>query len=385
MKKKLFVIALAVGLLAANFTVISTASALSVDKCDEVFAQALSEFMADEGYGSQTIAADKQIVYDMGLEELGVLYTFTAGGEDGYAVVVDSTEGCTLSECFFGAENPYSGVEGTKVYAGPMIYLGYEDGEYTLGGEALSDEEVADIADTAYAASGSFTTSSETVYYTYRSYDGYVLASQYPKYIEVGGLTSACAPIAGGNLIGYYDRYCANLIPNFTPGTEVGNGLYLYWVQNDAVDDAIRDLYDDMGTTSIGTTYDQFISGMQTYCSRMGYTFSYSDCMSGGSLNYSYVKSEIDAGRPVALFVSQYTVSNISFHDGYEGYTNLHGTGNHVMAGFGYYDVTFTLTSGGTQHSRFVAVATGLGRQNSGYFNIDRDTTINNACSINIY
>lgn len=42
MKKKLFVIALAVGLLAANFTVISTASALSVDKCDEVFAQALS-------------------------------------------------------------------------------------------------------------------------------------------------------------------------------------------------------------------------------------------------------------------------------------------------------------------------------------------------------
>lgn len=385
MKKKLFVIALAVGLLAANFTVISTASALSVDKCDEVFAQALSEFMADEGYGSQTIAADKQIVYDMELEELGVLYTFTAGGEDGYAVVVDSTEGCTLSECFFGAENPYSGVEGTKVYAGPMIYLGYEDGEYMLGGEALSDEEVADIADTAYAASGSFTTSSETVYYTYRSYDGYVLASQYPKYIEVGGLTSACAPIAGGNLIGYYDRYCANLIPNFTPGTEVGNGLYLYWVQNDAVDDAIRDLYDDMGTTSIGTTYDQFISGMQTYCSRMGYTFSYSDCMSGGSLNYSYVKSEIDAGRPVALFVSQYTVSNISFHDGYEGYTNLHGTGNHVMAGFGYYDVTFTLTSGGTQHSRFVAVATGLGRQNSGYFNIDRDTTINNACSINIY
>lgn len=188
MKKKLFVIALAVGLLAANFTVISTASALSVDKCDEVFAQALSEFMADEGYGSQTIAADKQIVYDMGLEELGVLYTFTAGGEDGYAVVVDSTEGCTLSECFFGAENPYSGVEGTKVYAGPMIYLGYEDGEYTLGGEALSDEEVADIADTAYAASGSFTTSSETVYYTYRSYDGYSIVSRPPRYRSRSGI-----------------------------------------------------------------------------------------------------------------------------------------------------------------------------------------------------
>ena len=384
MKKKLFVIALAVGLLAANFTVISTASALSVDKCDEVFAQALSEFMADEGYGSQTIAADKQIVYDMGLEELGVLYTFTAGGEDGYAVVVDSTEGCTLSECFFGAENPYSGVEGTKVYAGPMIYLGYEDGEYTLGGEALSDEEVADIADTAYAASGSFTTSSETVYYTYRSYDGYSIVSRPPRYIEVG-LESACAPIAGGNIVGYYDRYCTNLIPNFTPGVSVGNGLYMYFSQSDEVDAMIFDLYDDMGTTSIGTTYDQFISRMQTYCIRAGYTFSYSDCMSGGSLNYSYVKSEIDAGRPIALFVSQYTVSSISFHDGYEGYTNLHGTGNHVMAGFGYYDVTFTLTSGEIQHSRFVAVSTGLGRQTNGYFNIDRDTTINDACSINIY
>lgn len=385
MKKKLFVIALAVGLLAANFTVISTASALSVDKCDEVFAQALSEFMADEGYGSQTIAADKQIVYDMGLEELGVLYTFTAGGEDGYAVVVDSTEGCTLSECFFGAENPYSGVEGTKVYAGPMIYLGYEDGEYTLGGEALSDEEVADIADTAYAASGSFTTSSETVYYTYRSYDGYVLASQYPKYTEVGGLTSACAPVAGGNLIGYYDRFYTNLIPNYTPGVDIGNGLYLYWAQSDATNDVIRDLYDDMGTTSIGTTYDQFISGMQTYCSRAGYTFSYNDCMSGGSLDYSYVKSEIDAGRPVALFVSQYTVSTIVQQSSSDYISNMHGTGNHVMAGFGYYDITYTLTSGGTQNSRYVAVATGLGRQSTGYFNIDRDTTINDACSINIY
>ncbi|HIV64424.1 MAG TPA: hypothetical protein H9693_06655 [Firmicutes bacterium] len=384
MKKKLFVIALAVGLLAANFTVISTASALSVDKCDEMFAQALSEFMADEGYGSQTIAADKQIVYDMGLEELGVLYTFTAGGEDGYAVVVDSTEGCTLSECFFGAENPYSGVEGTKVYAGPMIYLGYEDGEYTLGGEALSDEEVADIADTAYAASGSFTTSSETVYYTYRSYDGYALASRPPRYIEVG-LESACAPIAGGNIIGYYDRYCTNLIPDFTPGVSVGNGLYMYLSQSDEVDAMIFDLYDDMGTTSIGTTYDQFISGMQTYCSRAGYTFSYSDCMSGGSLNYSYVKSEIDAGRPVALFVSQYTVSTVSLKDGYDSITNLHGTGNHVMAGFGYYDITYTLSSGGTRNSRYIEVSTGLGRQTNGYFNIDRDTTINDACSINIY
>lgn len=384
MKKKLFVIALAVGLLAANFTVISTASALSVDKCDEVFAQALSEFMADEGYGSQTIAADKQIVYDMGLEELGVLYTFTAGGEDGYAVVVDSTEGCTLSECFFGAENPYSGVDGTKVYAGPMIYLGYDDGEYTLGGEALSDEEVADIADTAYAASGSFTTSSETVYYTYRSYDGYLLASQYPKYTEVG-LASACAPVAGGNLIGYYDRFCTDLIPDYTPGVELPNGMYMYYVAGTPVIDMIYDLYDDMGTTSIGTTYDQFISGMQTYCSRAGYTFSYSDCMSGGSLNYSYVKSEIDAGRPVALFVSQYTVANIAAKDGYDNIDSLHGTGNHVMAGFGYYDITYTLTSGGTQNSRYVAVATGLGRQNSGYFNIDRDTTINDACSINIY
>lgn len=384
MKKKLFVIALAVGLLAANFTVISTASALSVDKCDEVFAQALSEFMADEGYGSQTIAADKQIVYDMGLEELGVLYTFTAGGEDGYAVVVDSTEGCTLSECFFGAENPYSGMEGTKVYAGPMIYLGYEDGEYTLGGEALSDEEVADIADTAYAASGSFTTSSETVYYTYRSYDGYVLASQYPKYTEVG-LASACAPVAGGNLIGYYDRFCTNLIPDYTPGVELPNGLYMYYFAGTQVIDMIYDLYDDMGTTSIGTTYDQFISGMQTYCSRAGYTFSYSDCMSGGSLNYSYVKSEIDAGRPVALFVSQYTVSTIVQQSSSDYISNMHGTGNHVMAGFGYYDITYTLTSGGTQNSRYVAVATGLGRQSSGYFNIDRDTTINDACSINIY
>lgn len=384
MKKKLFVIALAVGLLAANFTVISTASALSVDKCDEVFAQALSEFMADEGYGSQTIAADKQIVYDMGLEELGVLYTFTAGGEDGYAVVVDSTEGCTLSECFFGAENPYSGVEGTKVYAGPMIYLGYDDGEYTLGGEALSDEEVADIADTAYAASGSFTTSSETVYYTYRSYDGYLLASQYPKYTEVG-LASACAPVAGGNLIGYYDRFCTDLIPDYTPGIELPNGMYMYYTAGTPVINMIYDLYDDMGTTSIGTTYDQFISGMQTYCSRAGYTFSYSDCMSGGSLDYSYVKSEIDAGRPVALFVSQYTVANIAAKDGYDNIDSLHGTGNHVMAGFGYYDITYTLTSGGTQNSRYVAVATGLGRQSTGYFNIDRDTTINDACSINIY
>ena len=340
--------------------------------------------MADEGYGSQTIAADKQIVYDMGLEELGVLYTFTAGGEDGYAVVVDSTEGCTLSECFFGAENPYSGVEGTKVYAGPMIYLGYEDGEYTLGGEALSDEEVADIADTAYAASGSFTTSSETVYYTYRSYDGYLLASQYPKYTEVG-LASACAPVAGGNLIGYYDRFCTDLIPDYTPGIELPNGMYMYYTAGTPVINMIYDLYDDMGTTSIGTTYDQFISGMQTYCSRAGYTFSYSDCMSGGSLDYSYVKSEIDAGRPVALFVSQYTVANIAAKDGYDNIDSLHGTGNHVMAGFGYYDITYTLTSGGTQNSRYVAVATGLGRQSTGYFNIDRDTTINDACSINIY
>ena len=60
-------------------------------------------------------------------------------------------------------------------------------------------------------------------------------------------------------------------------------------------------------------------------------------------------------------------------------------SGNHVMAGFGYRDIIYTLTSGGTSRYRFIYVATGFVTPSDAYFNLDYHTNIISAYGINIY
>ena len=140
-----------------------------------------------------------------------------------------------------------------------------------------------------------------------------------------------------------------------------------------------------MNGSSNGITESNFKSGLQKYCSRKGLNCSFTSLKSGSSLNYDSVKSSMKANKPVALFLSTYNICDLGFGE-QKDYLNYElYSGNHVMAGFGYRDITYTLTSGGTSRYRFIYVATGFSTPSDAYFNLDYHTNINSAYGVNIY
>lgn len=223
-----------------------------------------------------------------------------------------------------------------------------------------------------------------TVSYESKSENAFNMALRHPDYsfTEKAG---SCACIAGANVIGFYDRYDENLIPDHDAG-KLFMGKYIYNSQDTAVYEVIRQLYSDMGTDDTGTTVAQFINGMRTYCSRKGKSINFISCMTNGSFDYSSAKTHMEENRPVVLFCAGYNVAEIFPNDNNsEDIYSYESTANHVMVGFGYNDITYTMANSSTALYRYFEVASGVQVRSSGLYNIDYQTKINDAYAINIY
>jgi hypothetical protein len=70
---------------------------------------------------------------------------------------------------------------------------------------------------------------------------------------------------------------------------------------------------------------------------------------------------------------------------GYDTISYLLCQATHTMAGFGYKDITYTLSGGGTRHDYYIAIASGDTARAKGFFNINYNTIIDNSYGINIY
>ena len=393
MKKRLFTLLAFISIvfcmgLAVPMGGFASAMELDNDECDGVFRKNVSElYEGEEEY--LTLTATKEIVYDVDLNQLGFVYDFCANGENGYAIVIGKESTFEATEFFFDALNPYADIpQGAKpIYVSAMTYLYFENGNYFFadGALVLDEEILSSMRGVAFYADdtifGSYT---EYIYYTNRTETKHELAKHHPGLVSISSLTQACAPTAGGNLIQYWDRYKTNLIPNYTPGIAMGNA-YTYKEYSSNTTAVITQLYSDMGTGSNGTSIDQFKSGISTYCARQGYTATFTSCMSNGAFNYAVAKQQLSAGKPLALFVDTYTVNTFTQYDGnYELLNYTVGNGTHVMAGFGYKEVTYTHTSGGTRQDYYIAVASGIDIRKRGFFNINFNTQIDDAYSLSV-
>lgn len=253
------------------------------------------------------------------------------------------------TEVFFNTENPYANIpiSAKRVYVSVLFYIYYTDSFYSIDNKFVETVRISEMSKIAFYSDDTiYDNYTEYVYFSNRAEIKHELTKRHPGLYEVGGLSSACAPIAGGNLIQYWDRYKTNLILDYTPGTTVGN-LYLYKESSTTTDSMITQLFYDMGTSSNGTTVSQFKQGISTYCKRQGYTASFTSCMFNGSFNYSIAKQKLLSGEPLALFLYTYTVNDFYTEEQSDCLTYKIGKGAHVMAGFGYKEVTYTLTNGG--------------------------------------
>lgn len=253
-------------------------------------------------------------------------------------------------------------------------------------------------SDTAYAASndviyyadnGEYSQETETITYATKDTSPlFRVNNSFPAYYNMNdALTNACANVAGANLIGYYDRYFENLIPDFVPGIKRGSNYNYYPMTTNAtkVQALIDELYIRMGTnsTNIGTSQTDYKNGITSYVNSKGRNVSYSSVMTGGSLDINKVQQSINNGTPVSLYLSGYNIVTLSDNSSSASLTKYLYTGDHIMIVYGYQTIDyFDGNHNLIKSNTYLYVATGTTR--SGYYLLNNNGTINDAESVHI-
>lgn len=253
-----------------------------------------------------------------------------------------------------------------------------------LGGSCLCGNVITDSNET-YCDSGVFLAmdTSITIDYENKDENKFGMALKHPNY-TFSANTSDCACIAGANVLGFYDRYDEDLIPNHKSGNLL-LGEYIYSSQDTYIFDLIRQLYSDMGTDSTGTTVTEFKNGMIKFCNRKGKNISFTSCMRNNKFDYTVAKSYMESNQPIVLFCGGYNVADIAINEKSDRINYYESTANHVMVGFGYKEISYTSTTFASISYQYMTVASCNIVKASGYYDINYKTNINDAYAVNIY
>lgn len=157
---------------------------------------------------------------------------------------------------------------------------------------------------------------------------------------------NACSPLAGLNIVGFYDRWSTNLLAGYEPGLTFANGNFQYYptTNSTVVTNAFVSLYSLMKTGELGgTTSSNFKNGLNTYVKNAGYNISYSSFYQGSnSVDLNKLKTAIDNNKVGLLMCSEYNfVYSIVFNDSCSHINKHNYTVGHMMMVYGYETYTY--------------------------------------------
>lgn len=337
---------------------------------------------------ARTCTITKKIIYDVYLKELGIVYEFGDENSDGYVIIIKDNGNLLVTEASDSTSSPFHDIDGMPVYIKEFCYLEEIDGNYhSLDGTKVAStaNELVDLYKNHYCAIGdSLTIGANAITYVSKSEREKKLAKVIPEYYyEIR--SNACVPISAANVIAYYDRFHANLIENYVPGRGMGN-FYAYREQNHTIESLIAALYDLMQTNRdcAGTTVTQFKVGLEQYCTSKGYALALSSAMSGRKLDYGFSKQQIDANKPLILFVREMEIANITAKESQDVYNTLYGKVAHSLSVFGYKEISYNLPDGSTLKSDFLLVSTGIKRCPKAYLNVHNRLGVDDAYIVQI-
>lgn len=236
---------------------------------------------------------------------------------------------------------------------------------------------------TKYCGAGGFVSESETITYSRRETVEFKIKGEVPNYI--GQINNAnCANIAGTILIGYYDRFCEELIPNFKAYNQLGS-VIKYKLESNETEAVMSSLYTLMETNvgGAGTTFNGFHKGMSAFVSGHNYNYVTEDI---GNLDFERFKTSVENKKPVALFLNNYSFKTAGQDTGtMETINSNHSTVAHVAIGYGYKVDTYYNSNNQVVTTRtYLKVASGLVEYGLTYLCMDNKSKIDRATSIMI-
>ncbi len=367
-----------------------SASAQVIDDADEYFI----EFVLSDSTYEGNLVYSHSPLYNAQLQSHGREYTFTIGGVNGYALMVEFTAGeqtfYEIEELFYHSVSPFANCQGLPVYITHNVYLEYKNQSfYDIATQNQASEElIAQLAEQGFnyfgGSTATYTDHIVTVNYATKSTTSYSIQYDLPNIMgSVPG--GSCGHTAGAIILTYYDRFCENIIPNFVPYIYFGP-LLKYKANSTEVYNMNLELVDLMliGEPHEGTTYSEFQLGMETYVEQQGYTYTSTNLFTNGSFNFNNYKNAVESNKPCALFLTNFAMlDGYLVYDGGEEIRSGYCPVSHIAAACGYKIDTYYDENNNVIDTRtYLKVASGLNSYGIGYLNINGITTISKAISI---
>lgn len=373
-------------------------SAALLPKMGNVSAQADGLTAADayfldfisEDIGESEITYQSSPLYDETLTVNGYEYTFEVDGQTGFALIHEvELHGATyyeVEEMSYNNASPFADSEGLPVYITFYLYLDYVNGEfYNLKtGDAVSQEILDEAKGTRFSYQGGsshYVEESYTITYDHKTDTSDWMQYGLPQYSPISG--TSCANAAGSILMGYYDRFYTDLIPNFQPYLMIGTN-FVYRGRTTEIDNLQLTLKELMGTDETGTTFTGFNAGMNSYVQSKGYTYSTTNLFTNNTFNFDAYKTAVSNGQPVALFLSGYAMCGVVEDDGVDTVNNVVSVNTHVAIGHGYKEIIYyDANNNVVSTQRYLMVSSGLAGYGLQKFNMAYGT-INKAIAVTI-
>ena len=200
-------------------------------------------------------------------------------------------------------------------------------------------------------------TSTETIEYGTRTDDMYETINGMPEY--TAHLSNSCGATAGATIIGFYDKYYEDLIPDYTTYyTTTGN----YKLPDKVYIPSLMDeLYTLMNTTSTGVSEYNCLGGLRQYVQNHSHLISFGSVKSSSKINETTYLNAINANKPVIIFAKNVEiVQDIVYGTNYDTLCKMDISNNHVFVGYGYYRVKYYNNGKVFRTDTYMIVATGL-------------------------
>ena len=200
-------------------------------------------------------------------------------------------------------------------------------------------------------------------------------------------LENACGPIGGGIVVGYYDKYFQNLIPNYTnyyPAT----GKYRP-IDNTYIPAMLQEMYTLMQTNVVapGVSEDECLDGLEAYVEGKGYSIRYRAVKPyNGTFSHTAYQNAINNGQPVIMFCDSVQLVQASEYDTYNQIGVEQESQDHIIVGFGYQIYRYYDVNGNNfRTDTYLAVATGWNLNKIGFVKINSDSWLDSAFAVDIY
>ena len=200
-------------------------------------------------------------------------------------------------------------------------------------------------------------------------------------------LENACGPIGGGIVVGYYDKYFQNLIPNYT-NYYTATGKYRP-IDSTYVPAMLQEMYTAMQTNvaAPGVSESECLDGLEAYVEGKGYSISYTAVKPyNGTFNHTTYQNAINNGQPVILFCDTVQLVQVSEYDTYNQFWVEQESQDHIIVGFGYQIYRYYDASNNNfRTDTYLAVATGWNLNDIGFVKINDDSWLDSGFAVDIY